>query len=403
MASFEYKARNADGELVVDVITADSERAVMEILDRRGLFPVEISSKAAGRADTARQAFSGRIRTDDLVAFSRQLADLLKVGITLNKALDTLAKQMPGTEFGRVVDNLRADVSSGTPLSEAMAKYPRIFSELYVSMVEAGEAGGFLEDSLERVASFSEQTQELINRIKAAMAYPVLLLVLGSATVIFLLVFFIPRFTEIFRDMGGALPLPTQIMIGISEFLQSWGIFLLGGLILFGFIGFRALATDAGRLAFDRIRLRIPVLGTVFQRTAIARFGRVLGTLLRSGVNILAALEISKKAVGNRYVGEQIEKALVQVKEGRRLAEPLRNFKEFPPMVVDMIAIGEETGNLEDVLVKIADNYDRQVDRAVKILVSLMEPAMLVFMGGIVGAIVISMLLPVFTLQALVQ
>ncbi len=401
MASFEFKARNSGGEMVTDVITADSERAVMEILDRRGLFPVEITEKAQGGRIS--RGITGRVGTDELVAFARQLADLLKVGITLNKALDALARQTPGSELGRVVDNLRADVASGTPLSEAMAKFPRCFSELFVSMVEAGEAGGFLEESLERVASFSEQVQELKSRIKAAMAYPVLLMVLGTAVVVFLLVFFIPKFTEIFADMGGALPWPTRAMIAVSDFLQGYGVFILVGLVVLVFLGLRVLGTEAGKIAFDRGKLRVPVIGPVFQKTAVARFARVLGTLLKSGVSILDAIEITRRAVGNHWFGRHLEEAHGQVKEGRRLAEPLREFKEFPRMVVDMVAVGEETGNLDDVLVKVADNYDRQVDRAVKVLVSLMEPAMLIVMGGVVGAIVISMLLPVFTLQSLVK
>ncbi len=403
MASYEFKARNAGGELVADVITADSERAVMEILDRRGLFPVEIREKTAAAGRSVRAGIRGRVKTDELVAFARQLADLLKVGITLNKALDALARQTPESEFGRILDNLRADVASGTPLSQAMEKFPRCFNELFVSMVEAGEAGGFIEESLERVASFSEQIQELKSRVRAAMAYPILLSVLGTATVVFLLVFFIPRFTQIFSDMGGALPWPTLVLIGVSNFMQSYGIFLLAALVVLGFIGYRVLGTDSGKLAFDRVKLKIPAVGPVFQKAAIARFARILGTLLKSGVSILDAIEITRKAVGNRWFGLHIEEAYGQVKEGKRLAEPLRGYPEFPRIVVDMIAVGEETGSMEDVLVKIADNYDRQVDRAVKVLVSLMEPLMLIFMGGVVGAIVISMLLPVFTLQSIVK
>jgi len=404
MASFQFTARDSQGAIVSDMVTAESERAVLDILDRRGLFPVRIEEKSVGRGmDFSQRAFAGRVRSDELVAFARQLADLLKVGITLNRALDTLARQAPNTELGRIVDNLRADVSSGTPLSEAMGKFPRIFSSLFISMIQAGEMGGFLEDSLERVATFQEKAQELISRVKAAMAYPVLLAVMGTATVIFLLVFFIPKFTTIFADMGGVLPWPTQVLIGLSDFLQEYGLFLVAGLAVVTFLLFRALATDSGRLTFDRLRLRVPVIGAIFQRTAIARFGRVLGTLLHSGVSILDALDITQKAVGNLHIGEGIARARLQVQEGRRLAEPLRGMREFPPMVVDMIAIGEETGNLDEVLVKVADNYDKQVDRSVKVMVSLMEPAMLVVMGGVVGAIVIAMLLPVFTLQSLVN
>jgi type II secretion system protein F len=404
MASFQFTARDPQGAIVSDMITAESERAVLDILDRRGLFPVRIEEKSVGRGmDFSKRAFAGRVRSDELVAFARQLADLLKVGITLNRALDTLARQAPNTELGRIVDNLRADVSSGTPLSDALGKFPRIFSGLFISMIQAGEVGGFLEDSLERVATFQEKSQELISRVKAAMAYPVLLAVMGTATVIFLLVFFIPKFTTIFADMGGVLPWPTLVLIGLSDFLQEYGLFLVVGLTVATFLLFRALATDSGRLTFDRLRLRVPVIGPIFRRTAIARFGRVLGTLLHSGVSILDALDITRKAVGNLHIGEGIARARIQVQEGRRLAEPLRGMREFPPMVVDMIAIGEETGNLDEVLVKVADNYDKQVDRSVKVMVSLMEPAMLVVMGGVVGAIVIAMLLPVFTLQSLVN
>jgi type IV pilus assembly protein PilC len=404
VASYEYKAKNGDGAVVADVVTADTEAQAFDQLDRQGLFPIEIREKRRGRSlgELPRLSFS-RIRRDDVAAFSRQLADLLKVGVTINKALATLAVETPNKDFAAIITDIKADVSGGTRVSEAFEKYPKVFSPLYVNMVRAGETGGFLEDVLQRVADFMEQEQEIRGRVKAAMAYPTLLSVLAVGAVIFLMVYFIPTFSKMFDDLGGALPLPTRIIMGISDFVRDYGLYLLAGLVAAVFLGLRALGTEPGRMAFDRLRIRVPLVGPVFAKTAISRFARILGTLLRSGVNILQALDITREAVGNKVFAEQIRESSSGVKEGMTLAETMKQGSVFPDMMVGMIAVGEETGNLENVLLAVSDNYDKQVDRAVRTLVSLMEPIMLVVMGVLVGSIVISMILPIFSIQGMIK
>jgi len=405
VVAFSYRAKNAEGALVADELTADSEAQAFEILDRMGLFPLKVQAKRAsggeGRA-LLRQGFS-RVRRDDVVAFSRQLADLLKVGVTINRALGILASETPNRELASVITELKADVSSGSRISEALGKFPKVFSPLYVNMVRAGETGGFLEDVLERIALFLEQEQEIRARVKAAMAYPTLLTVLATGAVIFLMVYFIPTFSQMFQDLGGTLPLPTRIVMAISGFIRHYGLYLLGGLAGAGVLLARGLRTEAGRLAFDRFRLRIPLLGTVFARTAVSRFARILGTLLRSGVSILQAMDITREAVGNKVFSEEIRQANNAVKEGATLADAMKGRRAFPDMVVGMIAVGEESGNVDDVLVSIAENYDKQIDRAVRTLVSLMEPLLLIVMGVLVGSIVIAMILPIFEIQGMIK
>ncbi|MHC5039605.1 MAG: type II secretion system F family protein [Planctomycetota bacterium] len=404
MPSYSYKAKNGQGAVVADELTADTEAQAFDQLDRMGLFPLEIREKKHEAAAGGMYRLSlSRIRRDDVVAFSRQLADLLKVGVTINKALATLSVETPNRQFAAIIQDIKADVSSGTRVSEALGKFPKIFSPLYVNMVRAGETGGFLEEVLERVAGFMEQEQEIRARVKAALAYPTLLSVLAIGAVIFLMVYFIPTFSKMFDDLGGALPLPTLIVMGISNFIRQWGLYFGAGLVVAGFLFLRALDTDPGRLAFDRFRLRIPLIGTIFSKTAVSRFARILGTLLRSGVNILQALDITREAVGNKVFAEQIRESTTGVKEGLTLAETLKKGKVIPDMVVGMIAVGEETGNVEEVLLAISDNYDKQVDRAVRTLVALMEPMMLVVMGVLVGGIVISMILPIFSIQGMIK
>lgn len=404
MAAFEYKAKQADGTVVTADLTADSEAQAFDMLDRMGLFPLEIREKrGAGLGAGLSRLTLTRISRDDVATLSRQLADLLRVGVTINKALATLATETPNRELAGIVGEVKADVSSGTRVSDALAKFPKLFPSLYVNMVKAGEAGGFLEDALERIARFTEQEQEIRARLRAAMAYPTLLSFLAIGTVVFLMVYFIPQFSKMFTDLGKALPLPTQIVMGTSNFVRDWGLYLLGGGAVGTILLWRALGTEAGRTAFDRFRLRIPILGTLFSRTAVSRFARVLGTLLKSGVPILQALDITRDAVGNAVYSQEILKATASVREGKPLAEPLKAGRVFPDIVTGMIAVGEESGNLEEVLIAISDSFDKQVDRSVRTLVSLMEPVMLVLVGVIVGFIVVSMILPIFQIQGMVK
>lgn len=405
MPQFTYKAKKDDGSIVTGVLQAESERGALDSLGRMGVFPLELSSlreEEAAAAPAARRV-RRRARAGDVALFTRQLGDLLKAGVPVNRALRTLTEQTSNQEFSDTVAELEKAVSSGSSLHEALGKFPRLFPPLYTSMVRAGEAGGFLEDALRRLASFLEKDQELRSRIASALAYPALLVVIGTFAVGFLMVFFIPRFSEIFKKLGDDLPVPTQIVMAASGFLRDGWPFLLGSLAFAMLLGRRAARTRSGRRILDRLRLRAPLFGDVVRKSAVARFARTLGTLLKSGVPILEALSISKEALGNEVLRDDVDEAAAGIRQGRSLAEILRRSRSFPPMVTDMIAVGEESGNLDEVLLQVADSYDTQVDRSVRVFVALFEPALLVLMAGLVGFVVISMLLPVFSLSSMIR
>lgn len=400
MPQFSYKAKKSDGSAAAGTLQAETERAAVDMLGRQGLFPLEIAE--FGAKSVARDAAKRRrrISLDDIGLFTQQLADLQKAGVPLNRSLGTLATQNSNQAFAEVIEQVRLDVSAGKTLHEALAKHPKLFNALFVSMVKAGETGGFLEDVLYRLAGFIEKDQELKSRVKAALAYPSLLIVLGAGAITFLMVFFIPRFSEIFKDMGSNLPTTTQITMAVSFFVRDYWIAIAAGVVLGVIAYLRGVETPRGRRAVDRVKIALPLFGDIARKNAIARFTRTLGTLLKSGVPILGALGISKEAMANAILMQDIDEASAGVKQGRSLAEILRRTQTFPSMVVDMIAVGEESGNLDGVLVNIADSYDKQVDRAIKVFVALFEPILLVVMAALIGFVVVSMLLPVFTLSA---
>jgi len=406
MPHYRYRAKKEDGSIVAGTIQAESDRSALDSLGRMGVFPLEVEA-AGGEAPPAAAAVprrgNRRIRAGDMALFTRQLADLLKAGVAINRALRTLAAQTSNRQLSEILVEIEKEVSAGQGLHEALGRFPKVFSPLYVSMVRAGETGGFLEDVLHRLALFIEKDQDLRSRVASALAYPALLIVIGSFAVLFLMVFFIPRFSQIFAKMGGSLPVPTQIVMAISYFFRDYWMVSLAGLALLLLGWAQVAATVRGRRFADRVRVRIPLFGDVVRKNAVSRFARTLGTLLKSGVPILGALGISKEAMGNVILMEDIDEAAAGVKQGRGLAEILRRARYFPPMVVDMIAVGEEGGNLDEVLINVADSYDLQVDRAVRVFIALFEPALLLVMATLVGFIVIAMLLPVFTLSSMVK
>lgn len=404
MPRFAYKAKSQDGSVVTGILQADSERNALDSLDRLGVFPLEIKpeDEAAQRSSAPRHV-KRRIRPDDTATFTRQLGDLLKAGVAVNRALGTLVHQTANKELSETIGEIAKDVSAGKAFHEAFARHSDIFPPLYVSMVKAGETGGFLEDVLHRLAAFIEKDQELKGKIKTSLAYPFVLLTIGVGAVIFLMVFFIPRFSDIFKKMGGNLPVPTQIVMAISYFMRDYWFAFLAGVFALLALWKRTSDTEAGRAAIDRVKVRMPLFGDIVRKNAISRFTRTLGTLLKSGVPILSALSIAKEAMGNVILMRDIDEASAGVKQGRSLAELLRKSRTFPVMVIDMIAVGEEGGNLDEVLINIADTYDAQVDRSVKLFVTLFEPMLLLIMACLVGFIVVSMLLPVFTLSSMVK
>lgn len=407
MPQFAYKAKKDDGSVVTGTLQAESERSALDSLGRMGVFPMEIESrdedKAGARAAEAPRQTHRKVKAADVALFTRQLADLMRAGVPLNRALHTLSAQTTNLTLSETISDIEKQVSGGAALHEALGRFPKIFSSLYLSMVRAGETGGFLEDVLHRLAIFIEKDQDLRSRISSAMAYPILLIVIGTFAITFLMVFFIPRFSEIFKRMGDSLPLPTQIVMAVSYFLRDYWMFASMGVVALIFAWTRLLASVRGRRMVDRLKIRVPLFGDIVKKNAVSRFTRTLGTLLKSGVSILNALEISKAAMANIVLMEDIDEASAGVKQGKGLAEILRGSRHFPAMVIDMIAVGEEGGNLDEVLVNVADSYDIQVERAVRVFVSLFEPALLLVMATLVGFIVIAMLLPVFTLSSMVK
>src|SRR5262245_39568789 len=403
MPLFAYKAKKDDGSTVEGMLQAETERGALDALGRQGVFPLEIAESGGARpaAAPATRKSRRRIKTEDVGLFTQQLGDLLKAGVPINRALGTLQAQTSNASFADLIGELAKDISSGKPLHETLARHPKQFPPLYTSMVRAGETGGFLEDVLHRLAAFIDKDADLRSRIKAALAYPALLIVLGTAAIIFLMVFFIPRFSEIFAKLGSQLPGSTRVVMAVSSFMRDYWMIPVSLVVLAPVVWRRVTSTFAGRHTVDKVKLATPVYGDVTRKSAIARFTRTLGTLLKSGVPILSGLQIAKEAMGNVVLMRDIEEAAAGVKQGRSLAEILRRSRGFPAMVVDMIAVGEESGNLDKVLVDLADSYDNQVDRSVKVFISLFEPALLVVMASIVGFVVISMLLPVFTLSSM--
>lgn len=405
MPRFAYKAKSTDGSIVTGVLQAESERNALDSLDRLGVFPLEIrhEDEAAATGQAKPRHIARKVRPDDVATFTRQLGDLLRAGVSVNRALGTLVHQTANQSLSDTIGEIARDVSAGKSFHEAFSRHPECFSPLYVNMVKAGETGGFLEDVLHRLAHFIEKDQELKGRIKASLAYPFILLTIGALAVIFLMVFFIPKFSEIFKKMGGNLPAPTQIVMAISYFMRDYWFAFLAGVLALVAAWKRGSETAAGRAAIDRVKVRLPLFGDIVKKNAISRFTRTLGTLLKSGVPILTALHIAKEAMGNVILQRDIEEASAGVKQGRSLAELLRESRTFPVMVIDMIAVGEEGGNLDQVLINIADTFDTQVDRSVKIFVTLFEPMLLLVMACLVGFIVVAMLLPVFTLSSMVK
>ena len=405
MATYQYKAKKLSGEEVNGTLAADTERGALALLSQMRLFPIAVTEGAeeAKEKDAPKKRGGRRIKGAELAVCYRQMADLLRAGVPLMRALTILKRQTANARLADIIGEISDDVARGSDLTTCFGKFPKVFSPLVVSMVRAGEQGGFLEDVLTRVAVFAEKQVELRGRISSAMAYPTLLAVVGTLAVVLLVTLFVPRFKPMFEELGGRLPLPTRIMLGVSAVLNDiWWIVLL--VMIGGVIGLvQYIKTPAGRLWVDRLKLRTPVVGTIFRRLAIARFCRTLGTLLKSGIPVLQALRIARDAAANLVFAAEIDRASAGVKEGQGLGHQLGYKGPFDPIVVDMIAVGEETGNLDQVLVDVAESYDHQVDRAVTTVVSLLEPAMLLIMGTLVGFIVVSILLPVFTMSTQLQ
>jgi type IV pilus assembly protein PilC len=339
----------------------------------------------------------------DIVIFTRQFSTMINAGLPLVQALDILAKQTENKVLAATTRDIVFDVESGHTVADALSKHPKAFSELYVNMVAAGEAGGILDTILMRLATFMEKNDALIRKVKGAMIYPAVIMSVAVIAIAVLLIFVIPVFESMFAGVGLALPLPTRIVIGASDFLRGFWWAVAGSLALGVWLFKRYYSTSGGKLTIDRALLRFPVLGDVLRKSAVSRFTRTLGTLISSGVSILDGLEITAKTAGNRVIQDAIMQSRASIAGGDTIAAPLQKSQVFPPMVISMIAVGEQTGGLDEMLSKIADFYDEEVDAAVSGLLSLLEPIMIVFLGVIVGGMVVAMYLPIFDMINAVQ
>jgi len=393
MPTFTYSARTSSGDLQAGELAVKTRDEVVQHLRRQRMIPIKIEQKAQ---QLSMPRFGRGIGNREIVIFARQFATMINSGLPLVQSLDILAKQSENAILRKVIEQVQYDVESGHTLADAMRQHPQVFSDLFVNMVAAGEAGGILDTILLRLAVFMEKADALRRKIKGAMIYPAVVMAVAAIAITILLIFVIPVFQDMFSQAGVALPGPTQFVIMCSELLQSrW--YVIGGVIVaVVFAVQRYYKTPQGQLMIDRMLLRLPVLGPVQRKAAIARFTRTLGTLVSSGVAILDGLEITARTAGNRVVHDAIMESRASIAGGDTISEPLKKSGVFPPMVVQMINVGEQTGGLDEMLTKIADFYDEEVDAAVQALLSAMEPMMIVFLGTIVGGMIVAMYLPIF-------
>jgi type IV pilus assembly protein PilC len=399
MATFAYTGRARGGQTITGEFTADSMDAAVTALRRDQILVTKINPvKDGAAAPGTKKIKSKSVKAKDLAVFTRQFSVMIGAGLPLVQCLDILGTQAEDKNFGEVILATRADVEGGASLADAMKRYPKTFDSLFTNMIAAGEAGGILDAILKRLATYIEKAVKLKGQVKSAMVYPIAVIVIATVVVGAILWKVIPTFAQLFAGLGADLPLPTRIVIALSNGLVRYMPFIVVGMVALVF-GFRAYyRTTGGRMVIDRVVLKLPVLGNLMRKIAVARFCRTLSTLLASGVSILEALDITARTAGNAVVEEGIQTTRMSIERGETIAGPLKQTAVFPPMVVQMIGVGEATGALDTMLGKIADFYEEEVDVAVAGLLTLLEPLMIALLGGIVGGIVIAMYLPIFSL-----
>jgi type IV pilus assembly protein PilC len=401
-ATYDYKVRDRTGKVVTGQLVGDSESLVMTKLREMGMTPVEVKKANTGLKMEINLR-PGHVKLKNLAIFSRQFATMVNSGLPILRALAILADQTESKELQKVLTQVRIDVEQGASLSGAMAKHPKAFNDLFVAMVRSGESGGVLDNVLLRLADMLEKEVELRRKIKSAMTYPIAVVALVVLIMGAMLLFVVPQFESIYAQLGGKLPLPTRALLAVSRGVRTyWWIVLLA--TVGSIVGFRRFKkTPQGRQRIDSFKLRVPVFGTLFHKTALARFSSTLGMLLRSGVPILQALDIVSDTVNNRVIAKAIGDVQTSVREGESIARPLSKHAVFPPMVVQMLAVGEETGAVDTMLDKVSDFYNSEVSAAVDSLTSLIEPLLIAVIGGCVGAAVIALYMPMFNIIKLIQ
>ena len=392
---WKWEAKTRQGEVRAGEMEAADDAAVKARLTQMGLDPTKVKKKP--RELHLKIPGTGGVTTKDLLVFTRQFSVMIDAGLPLVQGLEIIAAQADNREFRRVLTDVKLRVESGSTFADALAVHPKVFDELFTQLVRAGEIGGMLDTILQRLGAYIEKNEKLKRRVKGAMMYPSIVLVVAVGVTLVMLMFVTPTFEKMFKDFGGAMPAPTQFLIDLSHVLTTYW-YLLVGIPVALFIAWRAwVGTAAGRMQWDAFVLKVPVAGSLVRKIAVARFTRTLGTMLSSGVPILDALEIVAKSSGNRVIERAILTVRLRIAEGKNIAGPLAETKVFPPMVVQMIGVGEATGAMDQMLNKIADFYDDEVDVAVGALTSAIEPVMMVFLGGMVGGFMVAMYLPIFS------
>jgi general secretion pathway protein F len=405
MPVFEYKALDASGKSVAGIIDADTAKEARQKLRMENLYTTSVTEAEESVSLTSevkvRQVFQ-RIRRKDVAAATRQLATLLRSGMPLVQSLSAIIEQLEGYPLQKPMLEIREKVNSGSSFADALGDHPKLFSNLYVGMVRAGESAGALETILQRLAEYLEKSEKQRNRIRSIMVYPVVMLLVGGGVLTFLMTYVVPMLTQLFIEMGRDLPLPTQILIAVSDFMKSYKMLIaVAGFVAVLVALKRYIRKDKGRYLYDSFRLKLPVIGSLVRKTCMVRFSRTLGTLVAGGVPLLQALEIVRDVVGNAVIGKTLDEARENIARGETISDPLKNSHQFPPIVTHMIAVGEASGNLEEMLFSVADAYEDEVETTVTGLTSLLEPIIIILMGVVVGFIVLSILLPIFDMNKL--
>jgi type IV pilus assembly protein PilC len=400
---FEWSGKNAAGAVESGDITAESREQVAAQLKRKNITPTTINEKEK-RPPFGLKFGEKKVTDKDIVVFTRQFSTMIDAGLPLVQALDILSTQVENPGLAKVLGKIKNDVEGGSTYADALKKYPNVFSELYANMVAAGESGGILDTILNRLAGYIEKAAKLKKKVKGALVYPVTISAVAILVVAVIMIFVVPTFAQMFSNLGGTLPLPTRVVLAVSDFIQGTGGLIVLGSIVGFFIAFKRFrASKKGLKITDAISLKLPIFGELLSKVAISKFTRTMGTLTSSGVPILDGLEITAKTSGNKVIEEAVMDVRAAISEGKTLAEPLAKAKVFPPMVTHMIAVGESTGALDTMMTKIADFYDDEVDNAVNNLTAMMEPMLMVFLGTTVGFIIVAMYMPIFKMITLIQ
>lgn len=401
MPIFIWEGTTKKNEIKKGEMEAADEATLRGLLRRQGYKAIEVKLKSKDISEYL-PFLKGKVKEKNVVVFCRVFSTMINAGLPLIQCLDLLAQQEQNKNFAKIIRLIKEDIEGGTSLTNALKKYPQIFDDLFVNLIAAGEAGGMLDVILERLSNYMEKALRLKRKVKGAMTYPIAVLVIAVAVVALLLLKVIPVFKKMFEGMGGQLPGPTQFLITASEFTQHYFIYIVAVFVVIYMIFLRFYKTEKGRLIVDAMLLKLPVFGILLKKVAVAKFSRTLSTMMTSGVPILEGLSIVSKTSGNKIVENALLKTRQSISEGKTIAEPLSETGIFPPMVIQMISVGEATGALDSMLTKIANFYDEEIDVAVDSMTALLEPVMMVFLGGIVGGMIIAMYLPIFKLASVV-